>query len=119
MIPSSHRSLSAPVSYTDGSAPFSNTDGSPITYIDGGCTAPVSNTDDSPITYIDDYPTSHHTVGTETRVDIDALRFESQKIDNTYCVLSFGRKKVDEIYSHSTLHTAPLNMRIHVCLRTI
>ena len=43
------RSLSTPVSYTDGSDPVSYTDGSPVTYTDGGCTTPVSNTDGSPV----------------------------------------------------------------------
>ena len=67
------------------SAPVSSTDGSPITYIDGGCITPVPNTNGSPVLSDDLHSTSHHTVGTEVYVHNVALRFENQKIDNTYC----------------------------------
>ena len=98
-ITSSHRSLSAPVSNTDGSAPVSHTAGSPLTYTDGGCITPVSNTDGSPVTITDDLSTLH------------------TGFDNMFDRHSSSKNMISRhLYTPCTSHTAPHNTYICSCL---
>ena len=100
MIPSSHRSLSAPVSYTDGSDPVSYTDGSLVSYTDGGCITPVPNTDGSPVTITDDLSTLHG--------GFDNI-FDRHPSSKNMCSR--------HLYTHCTSHAAPHNTHICSCLR--
>ena len=92
------RSLSAPVSYTDGSDLVFYTDGSPVTYTDGGCTTPVSNTDGSPV-LSDDLSTLH--------VRFDNLFDRHSSSKNMYS---------RHAYTHCTSHAAPHSTHICSCL---